>query len=398
MHLKSAPFSVSFYALILEFLEKFPKSVDIQLFETETDFKKSSSQKTNPAYQKYVHFLIAENIVSFTEDEKDAEKQFIKEYKRYPLNIAARYGHTEIVKLLLSYKSNVNIREEYGNTPLISASQNNHLETVQELIKNKADINAKNEDDNTALFLAVSNNNIEVIKELLDSGANVEETSQGYTPLMRAANDGYLEATKLLLMHGARVDNITKNDGYSALQFAVSNKHKELAKLLITNGADVNLRDINGQTAIMRAVQTDDYNLVDILIKSGADVNAKTLESDIYVLDYAVAMYEEYHTDKKIINLLIDSGSKSNKLEIKQFEKKSTPTRVVNKPLSITDFKYTLTDDGNGVAIYKYNGNNPVVIIPNEIEGFPVTQIGQYDSIFNNKTIFEKVIVPGVIQ
>jgi hypothetical protein len=41
------------------------------------------------------------------------------------------------------------------------------------------------------------------------------------------------------------------------------------------------------------------------------------------------------------------------------------------------DFKYELHE--NSITITEYTGTNPVVIIPAEIEGYPVTQIGKYN-------------------
>ena len=70
----------------------------------------------------------------------------------------------------------------------------------------------------------------------------------------------------------------------------------------------------------------------------------------------------------------------------------------------ISDFKYTLSDDRNGVVITKYIGKSKVIEFPSEIEGFPVTQIGEtwYSSwivdvgVWKN-TIFEKVIIPNSV-
>jgi len=41
-----------------------------------------------------------------------------------------------------------------------------------------------------------------------------------------------------------------------------------------------------------------------------------------------------------------------------------------------TDFTYDLTEDGNGVLIKGYDGEGGAVVIPGEIDGFPVTEIG----------------------
>ena len=70
------------------------------------------------------------------------------------LTHAAMDGHTEVVKLLLKKKANVNARGRGGFTALHNAAQKGHLEIVQMLLDNKADINVKNERDVTPLHLA----------------------------------------------------------------------------------------------------------------------------------------------------------------------------------------------------------------------------------------------------
>jgi hypothetical protein len=45
-------------------------------------------------------------------------------------------------------------------------------------------------------------------------------------------------------------------------------------------------------------------------------------------------------------------------------------------PNPATDFQYDLTEDGKGISIRKYAGTTRTVVIPAEIEGYPVTEIG----------------------
>lgn len=64
----------------------------------------------------------------------------------------------------------------------------------------------------------------------------------------------------------------------------------------------------------------------------------------------------------------------------------------------ISDFKYTLSNDGNGVVITKYIGKSKIVEFPSEIEGFPVIKLGQWERIIDSETtVFEKVVVPDSV-
>jgi hypothetical protein len=56
-----------------------------------------------------------------------------------------------------------------------------------------------------------------------------------------------------------------------------------------------------------------------------------------------------------------------------------------------SDFEYTLNDTADGLTITKYKGTAATVVIPGEIEGFPVTEIG-YPAFFRNNLV--KVTIP----
>jgi cytohesin len=60
-----------------------------------------------------------------------------------PLHEAARMGHTEVVKALISAGADIHALDENGKTPLHEAARMGHIETVQLLIAVGADINPK---------------------------------------------------------------------------------------------------------------------------------------------------------------------------------------------------------------------------------------------------------------
>ena len=72
------------------------------------------------------------------------------------LEWAARKGHTEVVKVLLDNKADVNTsRYTDGVTPLYIAAQVGHIEVVKLLLDNKADVNVGCSDDGvTPLYMA----------------------------------------------------------------------------------------------------------------------------------------------------------------------------------------------------------------------------------------------------
>jgi len=55
------------------------------------------------------------------------------------------------------------------------------------------------------------------------------------------------------------------------------------------------------------------------------------------------------------------------------------------RPNKATDFSYELTEDGKGVRIKGYTGGPGKVVVPADIEGYPVTEIGR--EAFDGKTL-----------
>lgn len=84
---------------------------------------------------------------------------------------AARAGHTEIAKLLIEAKANLNIQGRYaGTTALMWAAQYGSTDIVKLLIEAKANINLKNNSGQTALTLANENGNAEIASLLKAAG------------------------------------------------------------------------------------------------------------------------------------------------------------------------------------------------------------------------------------
>jgi ankyrin repeat protein len=61
------------------------------------------------------------------------------------LNYAAQYGHTEIAKLLIAFRADLNIRGADGCTALISAARNGHKEVARLLVSANAYVDAQDD-------------------------------------------------------------------------------------------------------------------------------------------------------------------------------------------------------------------------------------------------------------
>ena len=118
-----------------------------------------------------------------------------------PLHCAARWGMTDLAKLLLANWAEVNAKDEDGWTPLHWAAEYGKLETVQALLDAGANPDTKNNAGYTPLHWAAIKGDLGTVKALIDNGADVTATvpygpSRGDTPLDVATND----AIKALLL------------------------------------------------------------------------------------------------------------------------------------------------------------------------------------------------------
>jgi uncharacterized protein len=84
--------------------------------------------------------------------------------------------------------------------------------------------------------------------------AELVTTQGGLTPVLFAARHGYLDAVKLLLESGAKVNQVSSGDGTSPLLMATINGQFDLAMFLLGAGADPKLASDNGVTPLYAAL------------------------------------------------------------------------------------------------------------------------------------------------
>lgn len=135
----------------------------------------------------------------------------------------------------------VNTPEPDGTTPLMRAVRENNVAEIDRLLRAGADAKAASRYDVTPLSLACINGNPAVIEKLLKAGADPNTAGpEGETPLMTVARTGSVDAARVLLAHGAKIDARESWHGETALMWAAAQKHPEMVAALIAAGADVN--------------------------------------------------------------------------------------------------------------------------------------------------------------
>ena len=101
--------------------------------------------------------------------------------------------------------------------------------------------------------------------------------NEGYTPLIRAAENGHHSCLNELIKAGADV-NATGSYGYTPLLMASVKDETECVASLIYAGADVNCRNDSGRTALYGAVVHRNIENIKLLLKSGININQYDIE------------------------------------------------------------------------------------------------------------------------
>ena len=151
---------------------------------------------------------------------------------------------------------------------------------------------------------------------------------KGWTPLMREANAGNVEAVKALIAAGANV-NAPDESGWTPLIIAASGEPLkiEMVELLLRAGADVNAKTDDDITALIAASNEDEYGgkprpntaqVVKALIGAGADVNARRKSG------YSALMKASAAGNTESIQALLDAGADVNAVNQGYFQKGHT--------------------------------------------------------------------------
>ena len=102
------------------------------------------------------------------------------------------------------------------------------------------------------LWAAVETGDQPQVQHLLDIGAEVEEKFRGWSPLMKASEEGHVEILQALLKRGAKLE-VRNRKGRTALSFAAAPSkprfsHPDAVRVLLEAGADPGVADRTGRT------------------------------------------------------------------------------------------------------------------------------------------------------
>ncbi|XP_071423941.1 ankyrin repeat domain-containing protein 27 isoform X1 [Pithys albifrons albifrons] len=199
----------------------------------------SQGDSDKDTVQKMCHPLCycdkCEKLVSGKLNDPSIITPFSRDDRGYtPLHIAALWGQTSLVDLLVAKGAIVNATDYHGSTPLHLACQKGYQNVTLLLLHYKASTDVQDNNGNTPLHLACTYGHEDCVKALvyydvhscrLDIG-----NEKGDTPLHIAARWGYQGIIEVLLQNGANPE-IQNRMKETSLQCALNSKILSLMEL-----------------------------------------------------------------------------------------------------------------------------------------------------------------------
>ncbi|XP_068760377.1 ankyrin repeat domain-containing protein 16-like isoform X1 [Montipora capricornis] len=233
-----------------------------------------------------------------------------KDLKR-ALHEAAAGSHVKCVKVLISYKAEIDCLKRADWTPLMMSCTKPNIDTISLLVQSGANMKLTNKDGWNCFHVAAREGHTDILCYLLDCCAGIWDTcsKNGRTPLHTAALHGKTEAVRLMISRCGYIPDSPDSCGLTPLMDALRAGFIQVAEILVTeHKACVRKKDKLGRQAMHLAARTGCNVSLDYLITNfDADVDMCTENSDLTPLHLAA---KEGCTET--VQFLLDRGARIN--------------------------------------------------------------------------------------
>ncbi|WP_218813450.1 ankyrin repeat domain-containing protein [Rickettsiella endosymbiont of Dermanyssus gallinae] len=253
--------------------------------------------------EKFKAFIIEGNLATVEDflrkhQHRDVANWILNKHGESALHYLANEelcGYTpnreDLIRLLLRYGANINLKDKSGASPISEACFNFITPLIQIFIENGADVKEINDRGYTLLQSPVLHGETEIVDMLLEAGAGAVINTIGedgdaiiHNALAQDTKDN--EILKSLISAGANI-NMPDKKGQTLLHVNVLYYRSEVVnEILLDHGADYLVEDKNGMTALHYAAKENFYPLIDAFIKAKlSGYSAASIEEKKLILD-----------------------------------------------------------------------------------------------------------------
>lgn len=266
--------SVSNLKISDTFLKSFLETIDynLQFDFVSNDFNNNRSilhECCSIAYESNVHISFNNGVkVINSSDSINHSRYFIVKY---------------IVKNQSNLQNLLTLKDFNGKSCLHYASQNNRVDLLDLILPNfpKSSLNDLDKDSMSPLLLSIKYDYFDIVKLFIESGANLfpksTDSSLQYLPINYACKYGNYQIVDYLLSRSRSAEDLIHRqdvEGLFPLHVISRSGHADLIKLLIRHGAEINQVDgLNKWTPIFYAALEGHVEATQELVKHGAKTN-----------------------------------------------------------------------------------------------------------------------------
>ncbi|CAJ0549768.1 Ff.00g033810.m01.CDS01 [Fusarium sp. VM40] len=219
------------------------------------------------------------------------------------LHLATYFQFADLVAELLRAGFHPDSGDSQGRTPLSYAAELGYEAIVSLFLEAGAEADSKGSEEH-------ENKEEESLWPPSNNGGHA-----GRTPLSFAAEYGHVEASKMLIGHGAGVGSqCSKHDyqGWTPLLFAVYHGHKDVVGLLLRCNADPEQHSMNdedfGKTPLSHAAEMGHTDIVRMLLEQGANTEPTFISTDPDFVGHTPLWLAAFGGHETVVELLLEIG------------------------------------------------------------------------------------------
>ncbi|MGB3751859.1 MAG: ankyrin repeat domain-containing protein [Arcobacteraceae bacterium] len=212
---------------------------------------------------------------------------------------------------LLDEMIDINHKDKNSDTFLIKCLKVSKTKSAKWLIDHNADLTLINKDHKTALHFAIEKKNTEIVTQILDKNViNLEQRDmEGRTILQNIVIHGHNEMAKILINHGANINNIDNKNRNLLYDTIAYGDASFLEYILNLKSLDLNLLDEDGNSIMHNIEVIKDDNIARKLLIAGVDPTIKNKKGESYLLNTALRGIK----GEELVDIALENGADVNK-------------------------------------------------------------------------------------